>query len=224
MRCRRSGIEALRRCRRRCRARATTMSSWSSRAPAPPRKWRAMLDNWSAPPSRAASSCSPTPISKSTCHRSGSRSIASGGRSRARSRRGRSAAGILLAGDYVNRFTMDGRTYKVIPQVGACPRGRHPASRLQDPDPRWHAGAVLRGRPARDLGRAAHPGALPASRQFSRLWRGRARGDQSRGARNPGSRGARDPACWLQHRLRRRSRQIRQEGPPSSARSPSLSS
>ena len=26
--------------------------------------------------------------------------------------------GILLAGDYVNRFTMDGRTYKVIPQVG----------------------------------------------------------------------------------------------------------
>ena len=26
--------------------------------------------------------------------------------------------GILLAGDYVNRFTMDGRAYKVIPQVG----------------------------------------------------------------------------------------------------------
>ena len=73
------GIEALRRAAAGvAEAPATTMSSWSSRAPARPRKWRAMPDNWSALPSPAASSCSPTPISKSTCRRSGSRSIASG--------------------------------------------------------------------------------------------------------------------------------------------------
>ena len=43
-----------------------------------------------------------------------------------------------------------------------CARDRCPASRLQDPDPRRGAGAVRRGRPARDLGRAAHLGAFSA--------------------------------------------------------------
>ncbi len=49
--------------------------------------------------------------------------------------------GILLAGNHVNRFTLDGRAYKVIPQVGRDARGA--AERLLDYKIRTRDGAQL---------------------------------------------------------------------------------
>src|SRR5690606_10620434 len=49
--------------------------------------------------------------------------------------------GILLAGNYVNRFTLDGRAYKVIPQVGRDARAA--AERLLDYKIRARDGAQV---------------------------------------------------------------------------------
>ena len=134
----------------------------------------------SAPRLAAGNSCLPTPISRSICRRCASSSTASespiSGSIWPTSGR---QLGILVAGNYVNRFTRDGRAYKVIPQVGKDARGRgvEPA-RLQDPHARRQAGGDLVARDAGDVHGAAHAGALPADRQLPRLRRRQTRSDQ----------------------------------------------
>ena len=171
--------------RRRCRAPATTTSRWCSRAPARRSRWRTTPDSWSARPSAAASSCSPTPTSRSTCRRCAStinrERVADLGLDLADVGR---QLGILLAGNYVNRFTLDGRAYKVIPQVGVDARAsRRTPARLQDPHARRQR--RCRSRPSPRLETFTAPRTLARFQQtdsFRVLRRRQARRDQGRGA------------------------------------------
>ena len=81
----------------------------------------------------------------------------------------------MLGGNFVNRFNIDGRSYKVIPQIERAGRltpdqlERHPRHRPERPA---HA-AVGRSRRIRDGRRAAHAQPLPAAQRRSRspAWR-----------------------------------------------------
>ena len=113
--------------------------------------------------------------------------------------------GVLLAGNYVNRFTLDGRAYKVIPQVGGD--NRSAASQLLDYKIRTRDGTqvpVSAVATARDFDGAAHAGAVPAGGQLPRLRRRQARRHQGRGAGDAGSGREEHPARRLHDRLCRR--------------------
>ena len=131
--------------------------------------------------------------------------------------------GVLLAGNYVNRFTLDGRAYKVIPQVGRDARAA--AENLLDYKIRTRDGAQI-------------PVSAFASLETSTAPRTLARFQQSDSFRvfggvQPGTTKAAALAA-LEETARRilpagytidyagESRQLRQEGPRSPARSASL--
>ena len=111
----------------------------------------------------------------------------------------------LLGGDYVNRFSIQGRSYKVIPQLKRSERLT--ADQLSE----IHVtGAGGQARPPVDLRVPAHvhaaagPPALPAAERGPHP--GPAAPDRAPrpGAQRPGEGGGEDPPAGIQHRPRRR--------------------
>jgi multidrug efflux pump len=89
--------------------------------------------------------------------------------------------GFLLAGNFVNRFTREGRAYKVIPQVEQAARAS--AATLLDYKVRTRSGQQVPISSFATLETTTAPSnarALSAGRQLPRLWRRRSRRDQSR--------------------------------------------
>ena len=112
----------------------------------------------------------------------------------------------LLGGDYVNRFSIQGRSYKVIPQVKRAERLT--PDQLADI---YITGSGRQARAAVDVRDAARPRREPRElKKFQQLNAVRIQGvipppvplDQA--LELPRERGAEDPAAGLHHRLRRR--------------------
>ena len=81
----------------------------------------------------------------------------------------------MLGGNFVNRFNIDGRSYKVIPQIERA--GRLTADQLKDiyiRGPATAADAAQRRRDLADRRRAAHAEPLPAAQRGQDLRRGAA--------------------------------------------------
>ena len=109
----------------------------------------------------------------------------------------------LVGGNFVNRFNLDGRSYKVIPQLKRIERLN--ASQLESTYVKGPNGQLVPAEHLRDAeeeDRAALAQPLPAvqCREDQRRGHPPAR----RGAALPGNRGRQDPAQGLQARLHRR--------------------
>ena len=106
----------------------------------------------------------------------------------------------MLSGNFVNRFSIDGRSYKVIPQIeraGAADRGR---ARGYLPHGAGRAGrSVERGRDDPRGPRAADAESVPAAQRGEDL--GRRASFARRGPEGPGGRGRQSPAGGLPHGL-----------------------
>ena len=111
----------------------------------------------------------------------------------------------LLGGNYVNRFSIQGRSYKVIPQVKRA-RAADAGSARADLRHRLRrqARAAVDLRDAADDDRAARAEEVPAAQRRAHPGRDSAAGAARPGAELPRERGAEDPAAGLHHRLRRR--------------------
>ena len=106
----------------------------------------------------------------------------------------------MLGGNFVNRFNIDGRSYKVIAQIERA--GRLTPDQLEEihiTGPNGQLDAAQRGRDAPRRRRAAHAQPLPAAQRGEDLGR-RAALARRRPARARG-RGREDPAARLPRRL-----------------------
>ena len=111
----------------------------------------------------------------------------------------------LLGGDYVNRFSIQGRSYKVIPQVERAER-LTPDQLVADLRHRLgrQARAAVDVRDAADDRGAARAEEVPAAQRRAHPGRDPAAGSARPGAELPRGRGQGDPAAGLHDRLRRR--------------------
>ena len=111
----------------------------------------------------------------------------------------------LLGGDYVNRFSIQGRSYKVIPQVKRAERlTPDQLSQIYITGSDDKLVPLSTFATLRDDGRAARAEEVPAAQRRAHPGRDPAAGAARPGARLPRERGAGDPAAGLHDRLRRR--------------------
>ena len=109
----------------------------------------------------------------------------------------------LLGANYVNRFSIQGRSYKVIPQVMRADR-LTPDQLAADLHQRFgrSAGAAVDVRQSENDDRTARAEEVPAAERRPDSGRDSAAGAARSGARFSGERGEEDPAAGVQHRLR----------------------
>ena len=113
---------------------------------------------------------------------------------------------VLLGGNFVNRFSIRGRSYKVIPQVKRGERltADQLTARCRSPGPNGKLVPLSTFATLRDLHRAARVEALAAAQRGAHSGSVPARSVARHGAETSGRRGAQDPSARLHARLCRR--------------------